>query len=491
MIIAKDLKKFLNIINGNLVPASTGEYMDSIDPATGHVWATIPCSTIQDAEDAVESAKAAFEKWSTMPASERAVYLRKIGDLITQHGEELSELETRDNGWVVRETKYGLIPSLASFWYDAAAGATEVGSKGDTVQLGPSGVGYTLREPLGVVVGILPWNAPLSTFTFKAAVALAAGNTVIIKPSELGSVSSLRFGELINEILPPGTLNVISGIGRDVGDILVSHQDVSKISVTGSGQTAKAIAQSTASNPKPMILELGGKSPNIVFADADLDKAAQGVTNGIFSGNAGQLCAAGSRILIQKPIYDEMIIKMKEVIAQTIKLGDPLNPESSMGPIANSTQYEKICAYIELGKDEGGETIIGGRYGGSVLLPEQPQFSDGYWVEPTLIHVNSNTLRICQEEIFGPVATVIPFDTEEEALAIANESSLGLVAGVWTTNLSRAHRMMRKLESGTVWVNTYFRIGPELPFGGTKGSGFGSDSILEYTREKTCYIDIG
>lgn len=491
MKIANEIRDYQNVINGNKAHSSSGNRIDSIDPSTGKVWATIPCSTVEDAEMAVIAARDAFERWSALSAIERADYLRKIGDLIVQHGEELAELETRDNGWVIRETSYGLIPSLASYWYDAA-GATAVGSKGDTVQLGSTSVGYTLREPYGVIVGILPWNSPLFTFTVKAAYALAAGNTIIIKPSELSSVSSLRYGEIINEILPPGTLNVVSGDGVEVGNTLVSHPLVNKVSLTGSGATARAIAQSTAGNPKPMTFELGGKSPNIVFEDANLEKAAQGVTlNGIFTGNAGQLCVGGSRILIQKSIFEKMITKMKEVMTEYNKLGDPMHPESAMGPIANSIHYEKVCSYIELGKKEGGEIILGGRHGGQHLLPDLPHLAEGYWVEPTLIKVSSNSLRICQEEIFGPVATVIPFDTEEEAIAMANDTSYGLGAGVWTTNLNRAHRMIRKLESGNVWVNTYRTVGPELPFGGHKGSGYGVDSILEFTREKTCYIDIG
>ncbi|WP_232782880.1 aldehyde dehydrogenase family protein [Bacillus sp. BA3] len=491
MEISYKVKEYQNMINGDLVPASSGKRIESYDPSTGRVWATIPCSMAQDAEAAVEAARSAFADWSSRPAMDRGAYLRKIGDLVVKHGEELAELESRDNGWVIRETSHGLIPSLASLWYDAA-GATAIGSKGDTVQLGPSSVGYSLREPLGVVVGILPWNSPLFTFTIKAAYAIAAGNAVIIKPSELASVASLRYGDLINEILPPGILNVVSGTGAEVGDTLVSHPDVNKISLTGSGGTARAIAQTTARNPKPMILELGGKSPNIVFADANLEKAAQGVTNfGIFSGNAGQLCVGGSRILIQRSIFDEMIIRMKEVMEQQIQLGDPLNPAISMGPIANVAQYEKVLSYIELGQKEGGEIIIGGRHGGVSLLPDEPKLADGYWVEPTLIKVNSNSLRICQEEIFGPVATVIPFDTEEEAITIANDSDFGLGAGVWTSNLDRAHRMVRKLESGNVWVNLFRRVGPELPFGGQKSSGFGTDTILEYTREKTVYMEIG
>ncbi|WP_019240968.1 MULTISPECIES: aldehyde dehydrogenase family protein [Bacillus] len=485
------VRDYQNVINGKLVPSSSGEKMDSYNPATGKVWATIPCSTAEDAEVTVTAARNALLGWSSLSAVVRGDYLRRIGDLITQYGEELAELETKDNGWVIRETKYGLIPVLAGLWYDAAAAATK-GCKGETVQLGSKTVGYTIREPYGVVVGIIPWNSALWTFTVKAAYALAGGNTVIIKPSELASAGPLRYGEIIQSILPPGVLNVISGTGAEVGDALVRHPKVNKVSLTGSGNTAKSIAQSTSQKPKSMILELGGKSPNIVFADADLVKAANGVTlNGIFSGNAGQICVGGSRILVQRSIFDEMIALMKEEIVKHIQLGDTMDIQTAMGPVANEMQYKKVCSYIELGKKEGGEVIIGGRYGGAELLPNQKELADGYWVEPTLLQIDSNNLRVCQEEIFGPVAVVIPFDTEEEALTIANDTAYGLGAGVWTSNLERAHRMIRSIESGNVWVNTYRVVGTELPFGGHKDSGFGTDSILDYTREKTCYIEIG
>ncbi|WP_042351973.1 aldehyde dehydrogenase family protein [Bacillus massiliigorillae] len=484
------VKTFHNVINGKTVPSSSGEKMDSYDPATGKVWATIPSSTVEDAEASVTAARSALPAWSSLPAMERANYLRRIGDLLSEYADELAELETKDNGWVIRETKHGLIPVLTSMWHDAASAAI-LGSKGETVQVGTNTVGYSLREPYGVVVGIIPWNSALWTFTIKAAYALAGGNTVIIKPSELASVASLRYGEIIQSILPPGVLNVVSGTGAEVGDALVRHPKVNKVSLTGSGNTAKAIAQSTSQQPKPMILELGGKSPNIVFEDADLVKAAQGVTlNGIFSGNAGQICVGGSRILIQRSILDEMIALMKEEVTKNISLGNTMDMQTAMGPVANEMQFKKVCSYIELGKQEGGEVIVGGRYGGATLLPNNEELADGYWVEPTLLKVDSNSLRICQEEIFGPVAVIIPFDTEEEAIAIANDTDYGLGAGVWTSNLDRAHRMIRSLESGNVWVNTYRLVGTELPFGGKKNSGYGTDSVLEYTREKTCYIQL-
>lgn len=487
-----NLKDYQNVINGNVIPSISGEKMDCYDPATGEIWATIPSSNVEDVEATVSAARTAFPSWAALTATERANYLRRIGDSIAQYGDELAEIETKDNGWVIREMKYGIIPEITKMWYDAAAAAIKVGSKGETEQIGPNTLGFTLREPIGVVVGIIPWNSTLWTFTVKAAAALAGGNTVIMKPSELASVASLRYGEIIQNILPPGVLNVISGTGAEVGDALVRHPGVNKVSLTGSGRTAKAIAQSTSENPKPMVFELGGKSPNIVFEDADLAKAANGVTvNGIFTGNAGQLCCGGSRILIQRSIFDKMIELMKEEIATHIQFGDTLDIETSFGPVANEMQFKKICSYIESGQQEGGEVIVGGRYGGPTLLPGQEKFAEGYWIEPTLLKVDSNNLQVCQEEIFGPVAVVIPFDTEEEALAIANDTTFGLGAGVWTSDLNRAHRMIRSIESGNVWVNTYRIVGTEMPFGGQKASGFGTDSVLEFTREKTCYIQIG
>lgn len=485
-----EIKVYYNLINGELVPSSTNETIDSYNPATGNVWAKIPKSTKDDVEKAVASARNAFSKWSALTPTERMDFLRRVGDHISNYAEELAFLETMDTGWIIRDTQYGLIPVLKQLWYDAASSCS-IASRGQTVPLGATSYGYTMREPLGVVLGIIPWNSPLFTFTIKAAYALAGGNTVIIKSSEYASVSVLRYGELLSEILPPGVLNIVSGYGSELGPLLVGHRGINKISLTGSVSTARAIVESTVQHPKPFVFELGGKSPNIVFEDADLDKAAEGVTlYSIFTGNAGQLCVGGSRILIQRSVFEEMVARIKHVMTQYIHLGDPLNPETTMGPIGNEAQYNKVRSYIDVGLKEG-EILVGGRYGGEVLLPDQPSLHKGYWVEPTLIKVESNECRICQEEIFGPVATVMPFDTEEEAVTIANGTSYGLAAGVWTTNLARAQRMLRLLEAGNVWVNTYARVGPELPFGGFKESGFGTDSIMEFTREKSCVIEIG
>ncbi|GGJ73941.1 aldehyde dehydrogenase family protein [Virgibacillus salexigens] len=488
--VQNEIKQYHNIINGEQVSSSTRATMDSIDPSTGNVWAEIPLSTKDDVEQAVSAANDAFTNWSSLSSRERGDYLRSIGDLIPQYGEELLTLETKNNGWVLDEFQY-LTIVLKQIWYDAAGSASLIGGKGETVQLGTSSFGYTLREPFGVVLGILPWNAPLFTFTIKAAYALAAGNTVVIKPSEHAAVASLRYGEILAEVLPLGVINVISGLGSEIGESLVSHKQVKKVSLTGSKGTAQAITKASVSTLKPLIFELGGKSPNIIFEDANFEQAINGVIHAIYTPNAGQICAAGSRILIQRTIYDELIAQIKEKMQTpgAVKYGDTLNTVNTMGPIANLPQYHKVCSYIELGQQEG-EIVFGGRTGGHTLLPDKPEFVNGYWVEPTLFKVDSNSYRICQEEIFGPIAVAIPFDTEEEAVKIANDTNFGLAAGVWTSNLGRAHRMIKNIESGNVWVNTYSRVGADLPFGGFKESGYGTDTILEYTREKSCVIEI-
>ncbi|MGH3392680.1 MAG: aldehyde dehydrogenase family protein, partial [Actinomadura sp.] len=459
--------------------------LDSVDPATGEVWARVPRSTAADAEAAVDAARAAFGKWSNLPAAARAHYLRKVAGVFAEHAKELAELETRDNGRIISETARRDLPGMTYLWNNAAAECAAA-VEGRSVDFGPGSLGLTRREPYGVTLGIIPWNSPISTFSAKAAFALAAGNTVIIKPAEQATVSTLRVGELLREVLPPGTLNIVSGLGEEVGDPLVRSRGVNKISLTGSVETAKIITRASADSLKPLALELGGKSPNIVFADADLDKAATGVTTqAIFTANAGQICYGGSRILIQRPVYDEMISRMTAVAAG-IRLGDPLSMETTMGPIVSAEQYERVTSYLEIGAKEGAELVFGGRFGADVVADER--YAGGYWVEPTLFATTDNSLRICQEEIFGPVAVAIPFDTEEEAVALANDSAYGLAAGVWTTDLGTAQRMFRTLETGTVWVNTFRKV--LFPLEGVKDSGYGHDSVLAYTREKACLIEV-
>lgn len=491
MTITTDIKDYQNLIGGRLAMPEGGEFLDSIDPSTGKAWARVPNSSKEDAEKAVTAARQAFPAWkSTLPA-ERSARLREAAAVVTANGGELAELETRDTGWVIRETTYGLIPVLEKIWLDAATAAV-TGGRGQTVPVSPSSFGYTIREPYGVVAGIAPWNAPLFTFSIKAAYALAAGNTVVLKPSEMASVSTLRLAELLAAVFPDGVLNVISGTGTEVGATLVSHPDVGKVSLTGSGGTASAIARATAGKPKPLILELGGKSANIVFEDANLEKTVETIAAaGIFTGNAGQICVAGSRILVQRGIFDEVAERLRAGLknSELHLFGPTMDPGTTMGPITTEAQYDKVRSYVDLGQKEGARLLFGGR-SGAELVNGQPELSDGYWAEPTLFAAKSNDLRICQEEIFGPVAVMIPFDTEEEAVKLANGTRFGLAAGVWTSCLSRAHRMTAALEAGNVWVNTYARVGSDLPFGGFKDSGFGTDSIEEYSREKSCVIEL-
>ncbi|MGW0200308.1 aldehyde dehydrogenase family protein [Nonomuraea sp. NPDC003201] len=479
------MSDYRNLVGGELVPASDGRTLDSVNPATGEVWARIPASGAPDAEAAVAAARRAFPAWSALPALARAGYLRKVSEVFARNAEELARLETRDNGRILRDTLKKDLPGMAYLW-QLAAGQCLDAAKGDTVILGPDTLGLTRREPYGVAVCIIPWNSPISTFSAKAAYALAAGNTVIVKPAEQASASVLRLGELLAEVFPPGVLNIVSGLGEEVGDALVRHRDVAKISLTGSTATGQAITRASADALKPLTFELGGKSPNIVFPDADLDAAAQGVTvNSVYTGNAGQVCVAGSRILIHHSIWDEMLDRIARICAELV-LDDPLDLRTTMGPIVSSAQYEHVRSYLELAEKEGASLLFGGRTGAEVV----PGLPGGYWVSPTLYTTTDNSLRLCQEEIFGPVAVAMPFSSDEEALEIANDSRYGLAAGVWTRDLGRAHRFVRDLQSGTVWVNTFRQMPPGLPFGGVKDSGYGHDSVLEYTREKAAIIQI-
>ncbi|MEU0481683.1 aldehyde dehydrogenase family protein [Streptosporangium sp. NPDC006013] len=479
------MDEYRNLIGGRLVAAADGRTLDSVNPATGEVWARVPASGRADAEAAVAAARTAFPSWSAMPALGRAHFLRAVSEVFARHAEELARIETRDNGRILRDTLKKDLPGMTHLW-QIAAGQVLDAVKGETVILGPDSLGLTRREPYGVALCVIPWNSPISTFSAKAAYALAAGNTVIVKPAEQACASVLRLGELLAEVLPPGVLNIVSGLGEDVGDPLVRHRGVNKISLTGSTQTGQAITRASADHLKPLTFELGGKSPNIVFSDADLDAAAQGVTvNSVYTGNAGQVCVAGSRILIHRPVWDEMIGRIT-AIASHVRLGDPLDMATTMGPIVSAGQYERVASYLEIAEKEGAELVFGSQTGADVV----PSMPGGYWVAPTLFTTSDNALRVCQEEIFGPVAVAIPFDTEQEALAISNDSPYGLAAGVWTRDLGRAHRFVRDLQSGTVWVNTFRQMPPGLPFGGVKDSGYGHDAVLEYTREKAAIIHI-
>jgi aldehyde dehydrogenase (NAD+) len=474
------MKEYRNLINGELRAAASGNLLDSINPSTGKVWAKIPASDKSDVDEAIAAAKRAFPAWSGLSAAGRAHYLRKVGELFSTYGDELTELEMKSFGChaIKSNTAHGL-----GFLWNLIAGQTLDAVTGRSVQLDPNTLGYTKREPYGVVAAIVPFNAPLAMCSAKASAVLGGGNTLVMKPPEQASEGILRFAELIKDILPPGVFNIVSGLGPEVGDPLTRHPDVRKITMTGSTGTAKVIQRAAADNLTSAVFELGGKSPNIVFADADLDKAAEGVTNrSIYTANAGQACVGGSRILIQREILEEMLKRIK-TIAKRHKLGDPFDEATTMGPVISKLQFDKIVGFIEAGKKEA-ELVFGGGYGAELV----PALPDGFWIEPTLFMAEDNSLSICQEEIFGPVAVVIPFDTEEEAIAIANDSRFGLAAGVWTKDAGRMNRCVRDINAGTVWINTYLRIGYELPFSGIKDSGYGHDGIMEFTREKTAIV---
>jgi len=482
---------YRQLIDGELVGAASGAVWPSLEPATGVHWADIPRGDGDDVDAAVAAARRALPGWKGLPALQRARHLRAAGDRFAAHIEELATVESRDGGRPIIDTSRGDVPACVEMWHYFAGAADKLA--GETIGVGPTSFNFTTRQPVGVVGVIIPWNAPLSLFTAKVAAVLAAGNTAVVKPAEQASCSVLRAAELLADVLPAGVLNVVSGLGEEAGDALVRHPDVRRITFTGSTETGRTISAAAAGTLKQLAFELGGKSPNLVFADADLDAAAVGVTTmSLFTGNAGQTCIAGSRILVQASIYEEMVERIRRIAAEVV-LGDPLDPAATMGPLVSAEQLERVASYLAIGQKEGAELAFGGRYGED-LFPTSSALRGGYFVEPTLFLQARNDMRISREEIFGPVGVVIPFDDDDEALAIANDSSYGLASGVWTTNLARAHRFVRDLDTGSVWVNTYRKTHWAVPFGGLKDSGYGRDSgmesVLENTALKGAWIDL-
>ncbi len=455
-------------IAGEWVDADSSDWLDTMDPYRGAAWAQIPRGRSSDVSRAVAAAKEAMTigPWATMSASQRGRVLRNIGDAISQNAERLAEVEVRDNGKLLAEVQ-GQLSAVAECWYYYAGLADKLEGASIPVEK-PNTVVFTTREPVGVVAALTAWNSPLWFATVKAAPALAAGCAVVVKPSEFASASTLELATLMKDAgMPAGVFSVVTGLGSEAGAALVEHPDVAKITFTGSDVTGAKIAEAAARTLKRVSLELGGKSPNIVFDDADLDLAATGVVSGIF-GAAGQMCAAGSRVLVQNSIKDELTEKVVN-LARNIQLGDPMDPRTNVGPISTPPQYQKVLDYIQVAEADGARCILGGKPAAG------PGITEGQFIEPTIYTDVANDMRIAQEEVFGPILSIIEFDDEEEAVRIGNDVAYGLVAGVWTRDVGRALRMSKSLDAGTVWVNTYRMYSYMVPFGGMKRSGLGRE----------------
>ena len=475
------------LIDGVWQGADNEEFFTVHDPFSREDWGRIPLCGPAEADRAVSAARRAFDEgpWPQLPPVQRATALRKLAALIRENADELGLLQTLENGKLLKETRGGIDWLAQQCEY--SANLAEI-IQGNTINTGiPNLFTYTLRQPLGVVAAITPWNSPLGLLGFKLFPALAAGCTVVVKPSEFTPASTLRLAELVEMAgIPSGVVNVVTGMG-DVGEALVNHSGVDKIVFTGATATGAKIAAAAGQRLVPVTLELGGKSPNIVFSDADLDQAVHGVLGGIFVAS-GQTCVAGSRILVERSIYAEFVEKMVQV-TKGIKLGDPLDEETQLGPIANLPQFEKIQRAIARGEQDGFKRLTGSSPSADA------HFCKGLFIEPTIFGEVDNSSQLATEEIFGPVASVIPFDGIDEALAIGNDTSFGLASGVWTQDMNTAQRMIRELRAGTVWVNTYRAAHHYVPFAGQKNSGLGRElgveSVEEFTEIKSVWQDFG
>ena len=481
------LARFKMWIGGEWVESASGQTFETDNPFLGKPWALIPKGNAQDADRAVRAAHQALTTgpWPKMTATQRGALLRRLGDLIVPEAKRLAEIEVCDNGKLYAEMS-AQTAYMAQWYYYFGGLADKI--EGEVIPIDkPDTFNYTRHEPVGVVVAIVPWNSPLLLTAWKLAPALAAGCTVVIKPSEFTSASTLEFVKLIEQAgFPPGVVNVVTGFGADVGMPLVEHPLTAKVAFTGSDRTGALIYQSAAKGLKRVSMELGGKSPNIVFDDAEIDNAVKGVISGIFAAT-GQTCIAGSRLLVQKSIHDAFVDKLV-AFAKTAKMGNPMNADTQVGPVTNPPQFRKILDYMEIAKGEGAKPVLGGS------KAARPECGEGWFVEPTIFTGVNNRMRIAQEEVFGPVLSVIPFADEEEAIAIGNDVVFGLAAGVWTQNMRRAFKMAERLQAGTVWVNTYRAVSYLSPFGGYKRSGIGRESgqemIREFLQTKSVWISL-
>ena len=470
-------------IGGTHSKPSSGLYFQIDNPCSGEDWANVARGTKADVDRAVEAAAAALPIWNRMRPAERGKLMMRIADLVERDAQRLATLEVRDNGKLYAEMFAQV--RLVADWFRYYGGLADK-LEGAVIPTGkPDMLTFTRYEPLGVVGLITPWNSPLLLLTHKLATALAAGNVAVIKPSEHASVSTLEFAELFTEAgFPRGVINVVTGFGHEAGAALTSHPGIAKIAFTGSESGGQRINEAAAPDFKHVALELGGKSPNIVFDDADMQAAVVGAIAGIFAAS-GQTCIAGSRLLLQRSIHDQFVDTLVKIAAEA-RIGDPMNPETNVGPIATQAQYEKVLHYIDLAKREGATCALGG---GPYLGAGA---HGGRFVAPTIFTGVHNQMRIAREEVFGPVLAIIPFETEEQAFEIANDTPYGLAAGVWTSDIGRALRASERLQAGTIWVNTYRTGGPSTPFGGYKRSGLGreggTEALKEWVNTKTVWL---
>jgi len=477
------VRTYKNFIDGQWVPSASGETFPVYDPSTEEVIAQVASSNSADIEKAVKAARAAFDSgpWPTTTAQDRGRMLFKLADKIRQNTAQLAELECRNTGKPIVEAEFDIADVATCFEYYGGL-ANKV--TGNVNPVPANALSFTLREPIGVAGQIIPWNYPLLMATWKLAPAIAAGCTCILKPAEQTPLTALEFTSWLEQAgLPPGVVNIVNGFGETAGAAIVAHPNVDKIAFTGSAAVGKIIVKSAADTLKRVTLELGGKSPNIFFPDADWEAAVDGALFGVFI-NQGEVCSAGSRILVQKKIYPKFVEAMTEK-AKRIKLGAPLERDTKMGPLVSKEQYDRVSSYLDVGKNEAKVAIGGGR---------PKQFGKGYYVEPTIFYDVANSARIAREEIFGPVASVIPFDGESEAIRIANDTPYGLAAAVWTRDIYKAFRVVKSLRAGIIWVNHMQPTYVEAPWGGYKQSGFGRElgpwGLEEYLETKQVFVNL-
>ncbi|MCY1332882.1 NADP/NAD-dependent aldehyde dehydrogenase PuuC [compost metagenome] len=471
-------------IDGRFVPALKGGEIDVLNPADGSLITRIAAAEAEDVDLAVAAAQRAFPAWAALPAAARGLLLLKLADAIEANAEELAQLESLDTGHPLRDSRNLDVPRTAACFRYFGGIADKI--EGSVIPVEAGFLNYVQRKPVGVVGQIVPWNFPLMFTSWKMGPALAAGNTVVIKPSEITPLSTLRIAELMKEVgFPDGVVNVVPGYGHSAGQRLAEHPEVGKIAFTGSTATGRRIVEASAGNLKRVQLELGGKGANIVFEDADLNAAINGAAWAIFH-NQGQACIAGSRLILHERIADDFLGRFVE-LAKSIRLGNPLDPNTEMGPLTSALHRDRVLAYAEVAKQEGGRILTGGK------APDDPALAGGYYVEPTIVEARPGD-RVAQEEVFGPFVTVLRFSSDEEALAIANGTAYGLGSGLWTRDLQRAHRMAERIHAGMCWINCYKRVSPGSPFGGVGQSGYGREmgfeAIHDYTEARSVWVNV-